>query len=154
MSLVAASGKTQTPVVACSATAYVNDPDPEGTNVRRAADAKSVVAATITDSDSQLEIIGSQGDWLRIREVRSAEGKATFKGDGWVFAKLTAVRAKGTATLRANPDANAAPVGKLKDDDQVQILGCRGEWLQVRNKAATGWLGKTSRCGNPVTTCS
>ena len=65
---VATAAKSQMTVVACTATAYVNDPDLKGTNVRRSADAKSAIAATITDSDSELEITGSQGDWLRVRE--------------------------------------------------------------------------------------
>lgn len=145
---------SQPTVVGCNATAYVNDPDPTGTNLRRGADAKSAVALTITDSDSELDITGSLGDWLRVRKVRSVEGKATFTGEGWVYARLTAVRARGVATLRATPEHTAAAVAQIQDEDQVQIVGCRGDWLRVKYKSATGWLDKASRCGNPVTTCS
>ena len=148
-----APGVSEPAVVVCSATAYVNDPDPNGTNVRRGADAKSPVAATITDADSEVEITGSEGDWLRIREVRSVDGKATFKGDGWIYARLTAVRARGVATLHATPERTGGAVAKLPDAAQVQIVGCRGDWLHVKYNGFTGWLDRFSRCGNPVTTC-
>jgi len=143
----------QPSVVTCAATVYVNDPDPNGTNVRSAPGAKSKVVATITDSDSELDITGSSGDWLRVRQVRSVDGKATFKGEGWVFASLVAVRARGSAVLRATPDAAGGIVEKLRDDDQLSLVSCRGDWLQVKHRTRTGWIGKNARCGNPVTSC-
>lgn len=140
--------------VVCAATVYVNDPDPKGANVRSAPDAKSKIASTITDSDSELDITGTLGDWLRVRQVRSVDGTASFKGEGWVFASLVAVRARGAATLRATPGASGVAVVKLRDEEQVSVVSCRGDWLQVKYKTNTGWIAKNSRCGNPVTTCS
>lgn len=144
----------QLPPVACSVTAYLNDPDPKGTNIRRAANSKSATVATITDSDSQVDIVASSGDWLRIQHVRSVDGTVTFNGDGWMYAPLLAVRARGAATLHATPENSAATVIKLHDEDVLTVRACRGEWLQVKHKANTGWIAKSERCANPVTTCS
>ncbi|MEO7359263.1 MAG: SH3 domain-containing protein [Gemmatimonadaceae bacterium] len=144
----------QMPVVTCRATAYTNDPDTKGLNIRSAADAKSRVVATISDSDSQLDIVASSGDWMRVRTVRSVDGTVAFKGDGWVFASLLAVRARGVALLRTNPERTAPIKARLRDEDLLTLRACRGEWLQVKHQAALGWVEKSERCGNPVTTCS
>ena len=152
-SVAAQPGKSAT-IAPCSATAYSNDPDPKGTHVRSRADSKSAIVATITDSDSQMDITGSSGDWLRVKNVHSVDGTVLLKGDGWIFATLTAVRAKGAATLRTTPYRSSAIAGKLRDDDQLTIVGCQGEWLRVKHKAITGWIEKSSRCSNPVTTCT
>lgn len=138
----------------CLVTAYLNDPDPKGTNIRSAANAKSEVIATITDLDSQVDIIGSSGDWLRVRKVRSLEGTVSFNGDGWIFASLLAVRARHGAVLHATPERTAAHVMNLLDEDVLTLRACRGEWLQVKHHTTTGWIERDSRCANPVTTCS
>ncbi|MEP6781719.1 MAG: SH3 domain-containing protein [Gemmatimonadaceae bacterium] len=152
-SVAAQPGRSATTVM-CSASAYTNDPDPKGTHVRSGADSKSAVVATIRDPDSQLDITGSSGDWLRVKNVRSVDGTVSFKGEGWMFASLTAVRARGAATLRATPEKSSAIAGRLHDDDQLTVVGCHGAWLRVKHKAITGWIEKSSRCSNPVTTCS
>lgn len=141
-------------VVACNTTVYPNDPDPKGTNIRKDANGKSAAITMIADSDSQVDVTGSSGEWLRIRQVRSVDGTVTFKGEGWVHAPLMAVRTKGVTTLRAAAESASAARGTVADDEQVSILGCRGEWLRVRHKLITGWILKASQCGNPVTTCS
>ena len=138
---------------ACAATVYVNDPDPKGTNIRSAPTSKSNIVSTITDSDSELDITGSSGDWLRVRQIRSADGTATYKGEGWVFASLVAVRARGRAVLHATPETSGTVVVKLRDEEQLSVVSCRGDWLRVRYKTQTGWIAKNERCGNPVTTC-
>jgi SH3-like domain-containing protein len=140
-------------VTPCNATAYLNDPDPKGTNVRRAANGKSTTLKRLTDGDTEIDITGSSGDWLRIKQARAAEGTVSFSGEGWVYAPLVAVRARGRATLRATDHKTSASVATIKDDEQLSVVACRGEWMRVKHNAVTGWIEKSQRCGNPVTTC-
>ena len=107
------------PIVPCSGRVYTNDPDPKGTNIRNAPGTKGAVLKTLTDDDTQLEITGSSGDWLRIKQALRADGTLSFAGEGWVFAPLMAIRARGAATLRASDSEQSAPAGSMKHDQQA-----------------------------------
>ena len=41
----------------------------------------------------------------------------------------------------------------LPVEKQVNIIGCRGDWAQVRYKKFEGWLAPESQCANTLTTC-
>ncbi|MFZ6777903.1 SH3 domain-containing protein [Undibacterium sp. Ji83W] len=141
-------------VTACKLKVFSIDPDTRGSNIRSGPGSEHKVLATIKDSDSQMEITGSAGKWLRVRQVSGVGGEMYFKGEGWVFAPLTGINARASVSLRASPTAQSAMTGKIPADAGASVQSCNGEWLEIQYKNTKGWMQPGSYCGNPVTTCS
>jgi len=143
-SLQSTAAQTAPPVQACHVNVYAKDPDPKGLNVRRGPGSEQAVAAVITDSDARFEVTGASGKWLRIRQAAGPDGTVYFKGEGWVFASLTGVRAIKAQSLAT---------GKIAADEEATVQGCEGERVQIQVKKNTGWLAAGNYCANPVTGC-
>jgi SH3-like domain-containing protein len=145
--------RAQQEVVVCNIKVFSRDPDPKGTNVRAGPGAEHRVVGVIADSDSQMEVTGASGKWLRIRSAEGVDGKSYFKGEGWVSAGLMAVTARYKVKLHSGPDKTSATIAILNMEEQVTMQSCKGKWIQVRWKEVIGWMEPGSYCGNPVTTC-
>lgn len=141
-------------VTPCDIKVFSVDTDPKGTNVRSGPGAEHGVLALIADQDSEMEVTGISGKWLRIRHAEGVGGKVFFKGEGWVFAGLMGVTARSKTVLHATPDVNGAVVGSMVADDSGVVSSCSGQWVQVQAKNIKGWMAPNTHCGNPVTTCN
>jgi SH3-like domain-containing protein len=146
-----AAAQTAPQVQACRVNVYAKDPDPKGLNVRRGPGPEQAVAAVVTDGDARFEVTGASGKWLRIRQAAGPDGTVYFKGEGWVFASLTGVRAIKAQSLGAGPAGASA--GRIAADEEATVQSCEGERVQVQLKKTTGWLAAGNHCGNPVTGC-
>lgn len=165
----------------CSTHAYLNDPDPKGTNVRAAPSAKAPVVgrlpprAPMEDAPSEIvgvefEIVGSKDGWLLVRDP----DRGAFKGPGWIFGGLVS-GTLGGAKLLAAPAGNAKVVASLQhlgetaigaDSFEVlQVHACQGHYVDVTVRLAPsiepypglpkqpmrGWVAKM--CSTQLTTC-
>jgi hypothetical protein len=164
----------------CSLHGYLNDADPQGTNVRAAPRADAPVIgrlpprAKMKDDDEivgvEFEIIGSKNGWLLVRNP----DRGDFKGPGWVFGRLVSFTI-GSPKLLAAPVDGAKVVAGLQYSGDVgigpdsfdvkQVHGCRGHWAEVTvvlapsvdpppgmtRKPVRGWASKL--CSNQLTTC-
>ena len=137
----------------CRVRVFTADPDPKGTNVRSGPGSKFSALAVITDNDSEIEVVGASGQWLRVKEVKGVDGKVYFSGDGWMYAPLTAVRPRRRTGLLANPVKPGQVIGNLGQDEQLRVQSCKGLWIQIQKNNLNGWMEPGSHCGNPVTTC-
>lgn len=165
---VPAHGADAGEVVACSARVFVNDSDPAGLNVRAGPGGGHPVVATLRTS-TWVELTGSRGAWMRIARGIADEGEGEesveFAGEGWVYGPLLAVDGAndgegGGTPLRESPAADSRRLGQiLADGGSGTVLGCRGEWLLLEHRPATGavvrgWTHRDSVCINPYTVCS
>lgn len=149
----------------CEVPAFVVDPDPAGLNVRAGPDKTSRVINALKRGDYTIAvtITGATGEWVRIKDAEAEEtGDALFKGPGWVFGPLLATQARGpygrnldkpVVKVLKEPDKRSAVVTLLPVETQVNIIGCRGGWAEVRYKKFEGWLPPESQCANTLTTC-
>ncbi len=153
LSASAAIANAADAVTACDLEVFPVDPDPKGSNVRSGPGAENKVLGVIASEDSELEVTGSAGKWLRIRHAEGVDGTVFFDGEGWVFAALTGVTARTATKLHASPDPASAVVGSMGADEQGTVQACSGKWVQVQTKKAKGWMAPNAHCGNPVTTC-
>jgi SH3-like domain-containing protein len=102
------------------------------------------------------EITGQSGGWFRVSRITDYEDSTTlFSGVGWVPAA-----ALGTSIANADPGLYARPSRQSRrlarlvpDFSRVTLLGCTGDWAQVRFGRQTGWLSRGGQCSNPLTTC-
>ena len=132
-----------------------NLPTPEGKVVGSLAApnmAANVTASTVT-------IVGSQSGWARIalhgRGYTAIDGVA--QQFGWIPADQLTVdtRVDGVVTTFSRPGALGGELGRIEGEDQkFEVLGCRGDWLQVINAARGNvwidrWCGRKEGCRSP-----
>lgn len=152
--------------VRCEVQAFVVDPDPAGLNVRAGPDKSSRVITTLkhsADYTIALTITGASGPWVKIKDAEAEEtSDSLFKGPGWVYGPLLATQTRGkyghdlnkpVVKVLKEPDSRGAVVTVLPVETQVNIIGCRGGWAQVRYKKFEGWLPPESQCADTLTTC-
>lgn len=152
----------------CDVTVNIIDPDPHGLNVRAApGKPPGEVIAVIPKADewTEVHVVGQAGEWLLIDRAETVDDDApegmreVFRGGGWVHARGLGFSelATGEGTvLRAAPSDDAAEVKRIVDYDdeplRKQVLGCRGEWLEVDADGKRGFT--RTWCNNERTTCS
>jgi SH3-like domain-containing protein len=154
----------QTPIRACDAELNVTDQDPAGLNVRASPAGAVISTLKARGRWVRVEVTGQDGAWARIKsatleadENDNQSGDRLFKGVGWVaFSKLGVEEFDSRARFRAAPSEQAKLVLSLesygdKTESAEAILGCDGDWLQVRIKGVVGWTN--SWCTNQLTTC-
>jgi SH3-like domain-containing protein len=102
------------------------------------------------------EITGQRGGWFRVSRITDYEDSTTlFSGVGWVpAAALGTSIANADPRLYARPSRQSRRLARLVPDfSRVTLLGCTGDWAQVRFRRQTGWLSRGGHCSNPLTTC-
>ncbi len=141
----------------CSISAYVIDRDARGLNIRAAPSGSARVLQVVSNEGSAVaRIVGQSGAWFRVSTITDAESdRNLFRGDGWVHASLLGVSvANADPRLYARPSRQSRALARLvPDDSQVTLVGCAGDWAQVRAGRRLGWLSRGGQCSNPLTTC-
>ena len=150
------------PATACNVSLNVIDKDPKGLNVRSTPQVlANNVRTVIAHADwTEVHVVGETGDWYQIDRFQSFNDGAE-DGDpqdlpggrrGWVHkSTLGDVRAFHGSMLYAEPNARGKYLVKFTDEDDITVLGCKGDWLKARAHGATGWIHDI--CTNERTTC-
>jgi hypothetical protein len=146
----------------CNVDADITDTDPKGTNVRAAPGGAVVASLTNPRSDGWVDvhITGQLGDWYEIDRASlinadlGPEGKTLFHGRGYVHKSVVGVSGmENDGAIYANHNTKSPPVDlHVPGDQQVDVLGCWGDFLKVHVKKGTGWTREA--CTNMDTTCS
>jgi SH3-like domain-containing protein len=150
----------------CDLHAYVVDTDPAGLNVRSGPGKEHAVVGNLPQHEYSVEVhvTGARGQWLRIEGgAKQDTGEVVFRGAGWVYGPMLATQTKDYAGLDPEeprvkvfraPSLRAGVVTRLPNETEVNLIGCRGRWAQVRYKNIEGWLAPDSQCYSTLTTCS
>lgn len=137
-------------ICACSVSAYLDDPDPNGTNIRETPKGK-ITGQLHYDADCDcltVSFTGSKDGWMRLSE------------GGWVHGKLFSVSTRNYAPgekvyLQADPTEESVVVAEFDIERSFKVVGCCGSWLQVEDDSGKiGWLTGEMICANPLTNCS
>jgi hypothetical protein len=147
---------------ACNVDADVIDTDPHGTNIRAAPG--GAILASLTNPNVEgwvdVHVVGQIGDWYEIDRARlinpdlGPEGKTLFHGKGYLHKSVLGVSGmENGGEIYIAHDKKSRPLDLHAPGDQkVEMLGCWGEFLQVRVKKGIGWTKQA--CTNMDTTCS
>jgi SH3-like domain-containing protein len=142
----------------CDISAYVLDRDPHGLNVRSGPSPNAPVHRVVSNAGSPVaHIVGQSGSWFRVSNIVEAEeNREIFRGDGWVHASLLGLSvANADPVLHAQPAMRSPAIARLvPDESRLTLIGCAGNWAQVRSSGRVGWLSPAGQCSNPLTTCS
>jgi hypothetical protein len=153
------AGSAGAEMQACDVTVDVIDTDPKGTNVRETPAGK-VIAALKTSSDQddwiEVHILGQSGDWFLIDGAKliGDSEKTIFGGKGYAHRSVLGSNGlQNGATIWADHDQRSQMlVAHLPGDQQVDFLGCWGDFVKVHAKNGTGWTRQL--CLNQRTTCA
>ena len=147
---------------ACNAAVDVTDTDPKGTNVRATPGGAVIASLKNSGADGWIEVhlTGQLGDWYEIDRAsligadQPSGGKVIFRGNGYVHKSVVGVSGmQNGGIIYRNHDIRSDLVDShAAGDQQVDLLGCWGEFLKVRVKAGTGWTRQA--CTNMNTTCA
>lgn len=146
---------------ACNVQVDVTDTDPKGTNVR-ATPGGAVIATLKNSSDDSwvmVHVTAQAGDWYEIDRAsligadQPTGGKVLFQGTGYLHKSVVGVSGMqngGFIYLEHNLKSGLLD-GHAAGDQQVDLLGCWGDFLKVRVKKGVGWTQQA--CTNMNTTC-
>jgi hypothetical protein len=147
---------------ACSVNVDIIDTDPKGTHVRAAPGGAVITALKNPTADGWIgvHVTGRLGDWYEIDRANlhgadlPVDDKIIFHGKGYLHKSVLGVSGMDNGgAIYADHDTASAPVDlHAAGDQQVDMLGCWGEFLKVRVKKGTGWT--KAACTNMNTTCS
>lgn len=157
-------------IASCAISAWSNDTDVNGLNIRSAAGADAPVIGQVP-MDGEVSITGSQNGWFRIDQAvlvdyDTGEAATVFTGEGWVSGRLLGLLLNDV-DLRSAPSEDSEVVAHLFHEDAngnvagadslmvTRLIACQGDWVQVDGTfigaPLTGWT--TGTCSNQVTTC-
>jgi len=155
----AASAGAETP---CDVGAIVNDPDPNGLNVRASPGGEVLGQVPI---ETQVHLAAARDGWVRIDHAWNAQDRERTWPLGWVHPSLLRTHLKTPADhgpdraskLSSRPDGVGTPI-RVDPMPAVEVRGCRDRWLEVDlewpdGERRTGWLASGSHCPSTVTTC-
>ena len=143
----------------CNVDVNITDTDPKGTNVRAAPSGAIIATLKNTAADGWIEvhITGQAGDWYEIDRANlidmEADPKIVFQGKGYLHKSVLGVSGmQNGAGIYIDHDVKSSPVDRhAAGDQQVDFLGCWGDFLKVHVKKGTGWTKDV--CTNMNTTC-
>lgn len=163
----------------CHVSAYLQDRDPAGTNLRAGPGTTAAIVKRIPNQRKEggeriapeFEIIGAKDGWLLVRNIRWAgydlKEALIHPGPVWISASLAMASIEGH-DIREKPEPRSPLVMKLtsknEDGEEVpggeampkRVHGCSGSMLDVTlelptKKSVRGWAN--GACANQVTTC-
>jgi hypothetical protein len=158
-------------IAACTISAWSNDTDSNGLNIRLGAGSGNPVVGQVP-INGEVSITGSRNGWFRIdravlEDYDTGTITSVFAGEGWVSGRLLGV-ALNDPDLHAAPSDDSPVVAHLFHQDAdgnvagadsfrvARLIACQGDWVQVEgtfiDTHLTGWAAGT--CSNQVTTCS
>jgi hypothetical protein len=147
---------------ACNVNVDITDTDPKGTHVR--ATPGGAVIASLSNPNVEVwiavHIAGQFGDWYEIDGAKlinsdfGPDGKVIFHGKGYLHKSVVGVSGmQNDGAIYRDHDVKSDPVDlHAPGDQQVDLLGCWGEFLKVHVKKGSGWTRQA--CTNMDTTCS
>ena len=146
---------------ACNVSVDITDTDPKGTNVR-ATPGGAVIAALKNSTDNgwiEAHLTGQFGDWYEIDRANLIDndlpqgGKIIFHGKGYLHKSVVGVSGmQNGGAIYLDHDSKSSPIDPhASGDQQVDLLGCWGDFLKVHAKKGTGWTKQV--CTNMNTTC-
>jgi hypothetical protein len=158
-------------ITPCKGELDIADQDPAGANVRASPGGPIIGKVKARSRWVEVEVTGQALDsagaaWARITSASLEADEndnvpdrdtVLWKGVGWVaFSKLGVSEFDSRSRFRAAPSQHAKLVLSLEShhDEGVEadaILGCDGDWLQVKIKGIVGWTD--TWCTNQLTTC-
>ena len=113
-------------------------------NVRRGPSREHEILWVYRQASVPVEIIAEHRDWRRIRD---------WDGDeGWIYHPLLSSRRSviirsETATLRAAPEATAAPVALAEPGVIAKLLQCQIGWCEIDADGHEGWVAHSAIWG-------
>lgn len=150
----------------CEHWAWVTDKDVNGLNVRDKPGTDGKIIGNLKfagDDDDELIIVtvtGYSNGWVKINDATTISGNQEFSGIGWVSAKMVTVSTQATGgaanrpvTIYSRPNSRSKKVGKIPNEEYVEIVGFDCFGYKVKYLDKIGWLSTNDMCGNPVTTC-
>ena len=139
----------------CDFKTYIDDSDPNGTNIRAAAGKDASILKNIKNDDVIVTVSRFSGGWFEISRAEDVEGNTIFQNRGWIHSSLLGIRiAEADARLYAQPKKGSRVLMKLKSEESaVKLIACQNDWVKIQTGGKTGWLSPNGQCGNPVTTC-
>ena len=107
----------------------------------------------------EVHLTGQINDWFEIDRAsligadQPSVGKLIFRGSGYVHRSVLGVSGmQNGGTIYFDHDIRSNLVDPhAAGDQQVDLLGCWGEFLKIHVKAGTGWTKQV--CTNMNTTC-
>ena len=106
-----------------------------------------------------MHLTGQFDDWYEIDRASLIDagqptgGKVIFHGKGYLHKSVLGVSGmQNGGAIYSNHVVNSNPVDiHAAGDQQVDLLGCWGDFLRIHVKKATGWTMQA--CTNMNTTC-
>lgn len=147
------------PEYQCLTQAYVVDPSSRGLNIRRKPNLSEKIIGRLS-KNTEVNVLGMQGEWILISVVDPISQKVAFRGEGWVYRSLLGVAAKGydlkPVSLYSQPSFRSKVVGKISPNTETTLLGCSGKWLKIQSSKTRyqGWLEPNQQCAAAYTSCS
>lgn len=150
----------------CLVNAYSIDKDKNGLNVRSGPSKSGKIIKKLKPANDggymiypEFEVIGAEGDWLRITNARQGlDGDVIFQDAGWVHRNLVATTTRGYdsghVTMRKARSQSSAAIADVPRETEVKIRSCNGDWALVEYHGKTGWLAPDDMCGTAETTCN
>jgi hypothetical protein len=144
------SGEDELVGCRCAVSAYLDDPDESGTNVRETPRGK-IMGKLQYEEDCLCRVVNF---------IESKDGWMLLEEGGWVFGKLFSIDTRNYApgekvALREYPTEGSRILAEFDREMTFQVKDCCGEWLMVVDKEGnSGWLEKEMICANPLTNCS
>ncbi len=114
-------------------------------NVRAVADPNGEIVGLVTNGDVLSATGVTQGDWIEISPPDDVSV--------WLYGELVreSVVAASSVRVRSGPGIGYRPVGSLSKGYQVQVLGSKGDWLQIAPPAScTVWISRKYVSGGSV----
>ena len=145
---------------ACNVNVDITDVDPKGTNVRATPGGAVVTSLKNPTQDGWIgvHITGQLGDWYEIDrasliDADMPDGKVIFHGKGYLHKSVLGVTGmeNGGVIYSDHDTASHAVDPHAAGEQQVDMLGCWGEFLKVHVKKGSGWTKEV--CTNMNTTC-
>ncbi|HEY4075503.1 MAG TPA: hypothetical protein VGM26_01100 [Rhizomicrobium sp.] len=162
MSILAVAAKADGRQV-CSVDVDIIDGDSGGTHVRATPGGAIIALLKETGTEDgwiEVHITGQLGDWYEIDQAHlinadlGRDGKVIFHRKGYVHKSVLGVSGMHNGgKIYIDHNSKSRPIDpSAAGDQQVDMLGCWGEFLKVHTKKGTGWT--TEACTNMNTTCA
>jgi hypothetical protein len=147
---------------ACNVDVDITDTDPKGTNVRSTPG--GAIIASLKNPNAEgwigIHITGQFGDWYEIDRANlinadlGPDGRIIFHDKGYLHRSVLGVSGmQNGGAIYSDHDLKSTPIDlHARGDQQVDLLGCWGEFLKVHVKKGTGWT--KAACTNMDTTCA
>lgn len=143
-------------------TAYLNDPDNSGTNIRNSPNGETLLKLKEGDEIYAfiLTVTEVQNGWFKVNEIVDDMGNQIEipNGEGWIHGSVIGISTRnylGQDLSLLDKPKDGETIGIIKDETfGLSLLDVCGNWVKVSYKGTEGWIESNWLCGNPLTTCA